>query len=81
MQSGELIVTGTNKIEIKLHRLIPPSEVRVHFKDDGPGLVPCDPGDADTLEYEISANASGILILIISWVVSGVREIKWHISY
>lgn len=78
MQQGELIVTGTNSIEIPLHRF--PSEVRAHFKDNGPEPVPCDPGDVDTLEYEVQ-NTGGKFILIVRWSVSSVREIKWNVSY
>jgi len=81
MQQGELIVTGTNSIEIPLHRLIYPGEVHVHFKDNGLEPVPCDPGNVDTLEYEIRNNSLGIFILVINWSVSSVREIKWHVSY
>jgi hypothetical protein len=81
MQNGELIVTGTNKIIIPLIGF--PAEAKAHFKDDGPELIPCDPGDVDTLDYSVhSSNTvhSGF-VLIISWSVSSVREIKWHVSY
>jgi hypothetical protein len=79
MRSGELIVTGTNSATIALHNF--PSEVRVHFKDDGPEAVPCDPGSADTLQYEVLTATDGSVALVISWVVSSVREIKWRASY
>lgn len=80
MQSGELIVTGRNLIHIPLDRM--PSEVHCHFKDDAE-MVPCNPHEVDWLEYAVHTNntvRSG-LVLIIKWGVSGVREIKWHVSY
>ena len=80
MQSGELIVTGTNVATIILHGA--PAEVHVNFANEA-GIVPCDPQNADTLEYEVRANhnvASGF-VLLIKWNVSGVREIKWHVAY
>lgn len=80
MQSGELIVTGNNSIVIPLHRLIYPSEVRVHFKDEI-SAVPCNPASADVLEFEVTANSLGAFFLNINWSVSGVREIKWHVAY
>jgi hypothetical protein len=81
MQSGELIVTGKNNILIPLHRPAFPSEVRVRFIDDGPEAAPCDPGNSDTLEFEVRPNSVGVFILFISWSVSSVREIKWHVAY
>lgn len=80
MQSGELIVTGTNSIHIPLDRM--PSEVKAHFKDEFE-LTPCNPHNADWLEYAVHASntvRSG-LVLVIKWSVSGVREIVWRASY
>lgn len=80
MQQGELIVTGKGQATIPLRKF--PSEVKVHFKHEFES-VPCNPQNADTLEYEVKAThhvASGV-VLIINWVVTGVREVKWHASY
>jgi hypothetical protein len=80
MQSGELIVTGKDKATILLNGI--PSEVRVHFKHELE-LTPCNPHHSDTLEYEVKA--SNILlnefVLLITWDVTGVREIVWKVSY
>lgn len=81
MQSGELIVTGFNNIVIPLHRHVYPSEVRVRFKDHGHEAVPCDPGNVDTLQFEVVPNSTGAFVLFISWSVSSVREISWHVAY
>ena len=80
MQSGELIVTGQNVATIILHGA--PAEVKVHFEHEA-NIVPCDPQNADTLEYEVKRNynVSSGFVLIIRWNVSGVREIKWHVAY
>lgn len=80
MQSGELIITGKNRISIPLNGF--PSEVRAHFKDELE-IVPCNPHQADTLEYEVhvSNTVRGGFVLLITWNVTGVREIKWHVAY
>lgn len=79
MQSGELIVTGNNTIEISLHQF--PSAVNVEFEVTCPEPVPCDPGSVDYLEYETFTLTDGSVVLAISWAVSSVREIKWNASY
>lgn len=81
MLSGELVVVGTNSLSIPLERM--PAEVKVHFKDNLE-LVPCNPHHADTLEYAVHTIFNSHrykYALIISWKVSGVREIKWKASY
>jgi hypothetical protein len=80
MQSGELIVTGKDVATIILTGF--PAEIKCHFAHEA-SIVPCDPQNADTLEYEVKPNHnvhSGV-ILLIRWNVSGVREIKWHVAY
>lgn len=78
MQSGELIVTGSNSIIIVLRQF--PAEVRARFKHEHFERVPCNPGDADTLCYDVNL-VENDFILIITWNVSSVREIVWHVSY
>lgn len=80
MQQGELIITGKSRISIPLHGF--PSEVRAHFKDELE-LNPCNPHHFDELEYEVQASNTvrGGFILLITWNVSSVREIKWHVAY
>jgi hypothetical protein len=80
MQEGELVVAGSNIATIILHGA--PGEVKVHFAHEA-AIVPCDPQNADTLEYEVRKNlnvASGY-VLLIKWNVSGVREIKFKVAY
>lgn len=80
MQSGELIVSGKDKIKIDLHGR--PREVKARFTDDD-CVVPCNPHHYDFLEYEVHTsnhNHHGF-VLVISWEVSGVREIKWTVYY
>lgn len=81
MKQGELIVTGTNQITIPLDGL--PMEVQCHFKDESFAPVPCDPGNVDYLSYDIhvSNKNHGGFVLIISWSVSSVREIKWKVEF
>lgn len=80
MQQGELIVTGTGKATITLNKF--PSEVKVHFKHELE-LVPCNSQNADTLECEVQSddNVTSGFVLVISWAVTGVREVKWHAYY
>ena len=81
MQSGELTVSGKDTYRIDLRGL--PQEVRVHFVDDD-CVTPCDPHHyVDSLEFEVHAsnhNHHGF-VLVISWEVRGVREIKWSAYY
>lgn len=80
MQSGELIVTGQNSIQIPLQKM--PAEVKAQFKDEV-DMTPCNPHNADYLEYDVhtSNTVRSGLVLIISWSVSSVREIVWHVFY
>ena len=76
MQSGELDVSGKDRIRIDLHKL--PRDVKVRFSDDD-CIVPCNPHHRDFVEFEIHATNRhhGGYVLIISWEVTGVRKIKW----
>ena len=78
MQSGELIVTGKDKVHIHLNKF--PDKVEVWFKDDLE-CVPCNPHHHDWLEWEVHRSNTTFShshhILIIKWDVSGMREIKW----
>ncbi len=76
MQSGEVLITGTNQIDIQLQKF--PSEVHVKFKHEI--AVPCNPIEADTLEYEVVTKSTGVF-LHIAWSVSGLREVVWHAYY
>jgi hypothetical protein len=80
MQSGELIVTGKNSIHVPVNKF--PSEVKCRFKDEF-AAIPCNPDDADRLEYEIivSTTTPTTFTLFINWKVTGVREIKWEVAY
>jgi hypothetical protein len=77
MQSGELIVTGAGEAIIQLRNF--PGEVKVKFINDLE-LVPCNPQHVDTLEYEVQTTATGV-VLVVTWNVTGVREVKWHVAY
>jgi hypothetical protein len=78
MQSGELTVTGHDHVEIPLQKL--PSKVEAHFKDHSIP-VPCNPHHRDELEYEVHSSIlhHAKFVLKISWRVTGVREIVWHV--
>ena len=81
MQKGELIVTGSNSLSIPLNGM--PSEVRAYFKDEFE-VLPCNPQDVDFLEYQVQNSSLTIpstFVWVISWSVSGVREIVWHAAY
>jgi hypothetical protein len=80
MQSGELVVTGKDKVYIPLHKF--PSEVHAKFKHDS-SVVPCNPHHADQLEYEIHVSNTVLsgFVLLIKWNVTGVREVVWRVSY
>lgn len=81
MQSGELIVIGSNHIDIPLHKF--PCETRVYFKDHLHDPIPCNPGSVDFLECEVHTSNLHLsrFILRITWSVSGVREIVWRVCY
>ena len=81
MQSGELIVTGTNSITIPLTGY--PAEVHAKFKHVDHEPAPCDSGNVDTLSYNVHTSNTVLsgFVLIINWSVSSVREIAWHVAY
>ena len=81
MQSGELVVSGKDKIHIPLDGF--PSKVDVDFVDECV-IVPCDPHHhVDSLEFEVHVSNTHHhgFVLVISWHVSGVREVKWTAAY
>ncbi len=76
MQSGELIVTGKDKVEIPLRKF--PSHVTVEFKDNCL-IIPCNPLHHEELTFEIvKHHHHHHHTLVISWSVSNVREIVWN---
>jgi len=81
MQSGELIVTGQDSIEVTLKSM--PSRTHVHFKDHDPEIPPCNPHHYDELDWEVhySNKVASNYVLRISWNVSSTREIKWVAYY
>ena len=76
-QSGELVVVGTDTIDIKLFGN--PKRVRFEFEDDI-DLVPCEPRDYDQLNYYVHQEVDGHYLLI-SWDVSDSRELIWEASF
>jgi hypothetical protein len=84
MQSGELVVTGKDKVELQLgHRH--PDSVSVKFKG-GHAHVPCNPKHHDELRWEIKTHHSHEhhhteYVLVISWYVTDVRTIEWVAYY
>lgn len=77
MQSGELTVTGKDSFHIKLTGT--PAEIKIDFKDEV-DLAPCNPHNIDSLEFNIHHHKNKF-VLIIQWSVTGVREIKWKVTY
>lgn len=80
MQSGELLVTGTDQAIIKLRKH--PSDVEVCFKDDE-HTVPCNHHHHDSLSWEVIEDEKhpNKFTLVIDWSVTNVREIKWTACY
>jgi hypothetical protein len=93
MQSGELVVTGKDKVEIDLgHRH--PKSVIVKFSDDCV-IVPCNPRHHDELRWDVKnrhhkhphdarhdhCKHRDEYILTIKWHVTGVRTIEWVAYY
>lgn len=76
MQSGELIVTGENKVKINLKSY--PSLLNVKFANNCV-IVPCNSSNFDELEYEVVSH-NHHFILVIKWKVTGIRNIVW-VSY
>lgn len=73
MQSGELIVTGDNKVEINLKSY--PSFLNVRFSNNCV-VVPCNASNFDELEYEVLLHKNNF-VLVIRWRVTGIRNIVW----
>lgn len=79
MQSGELIVVGSDQVTIKLREC--PSGVKCRFRHEH-HIIPCNPNHSDSLEYEVRfSHKHKCYVLNIKWEVSGVREILWHVHY
>jgi len=80
MQKGELIVSGKNSFTIPLDGF--PSQVNAHFSDPCV-IVPCNSQDVDFLQYDVHTSTTHQkgFVLVISWSVSGTREIKWKAEY
>lgn len=79
MQSGEIIVTGNDEVEIPLRTF--PSYVKVAFKDHCV-VVPCNPQNFDELEWEATKHHhKDHYVLNIKWNVTGVREIVWTVYF
>lgn len=76
MQSGELIVTGKDRVDIKLHHQ--PNHITARFGDNCEP-IPCDPRDFDFLEYELH-HIDGRFVLRITWDVAQMRTIFWEVS-
>jgi hypothetical protein len=85
-ESGELIITGEDTVEIHLRDI--PHHVECHFKKV-PAPPPCDPHHHhhhhhDKLEWEVQKTSHHHHYkyrLIISWKVAGVREILWLANF
>ena len=85
MQSGELIVVGENEVEIELHKGRRPDKTLVEFIDE-PCWVPCNPETSDLLEWRVIVKKKNFLhkkkyFLVISWRVTGMRHIKFEVSF
>jgi hypothetical protein len=87
MHSGELVVTGTDHINIDLSEC--PDRVVVHFIDK-PVIVPCNPHHRDDLGWHIFKEKNihhhhhhytSKRILRITWKVTGTRKIGWKIYF
>lgn len=93
MQSGELDVTGKDKVEINLGARSP-CRVIVKFKG-GHHHVPCNPKHRDELKWEVKnkhyhhphdfrhdhCHHEDKYMLMISWDVTNVRTIEWVVYY
>lgn len=80
MQSGELFVTGKDSAQVLLLGF--PSKVKVDFVGHTT-VIPCNPHHYDQLEWDVQRSHAhhGGFTLVIKWVVTGVREIKWTVWY
>lgn len=81
MQSGELVVSGKDKIQIRLTGL--PVKVDAYFSDNCEPVDHCGTHHTDQVEYEIHTSHTHhhTYLLVISWNVAGVREVKWTAYY
>ena len=84
-QSGTLVVTGHDKVEISLHDV--PRHVEVHFKKL-PEPAPCDHSPHEhrhnRLKWSVHKSHrhhSHTYHLVIKWDVTCVREIVWLVNY
>ena len=73
MQSGGLIVSGSDEIIIELNNK--PIRVNVEFTDQI-NYTPCNPHYYDQLKWNIHNNQ-----LTVNWTVAGIREIKWSVWF
>jgi hypothetical protein len=73
MQSGELLVIGSDTYEVELKRH--PTSVKVYF-EDACEIVPCSPNHFDDLQWDVDTH-HGVTTLTISWKVTGERKIIW----
>lgn len=78
-QTGELIVTGMDEIDISLD--FHPNHVIVKFTKPCT-TTPCDTDYSDELSWEILTSDCGTQFsLHIEWEVSGARDITWKVCY
>jgi hypothetical protein len=84
-RSGELIITGHDKVSIDLTR--EPCRVFVKFLDDH-FPAPCNPTHHDDLEWEVKkthhhrGNHHAVQFdLVIAWKVAGTRKVYWSVEF
>lgn len=75
--SGQILVSGKNKLEIDL-KYGKPDAVIVEFKHKHTD-IPCDP-HCDVLEWALHEKHHGF-VLEIRWHVSNAREIIWGVNF
>lgn len=85
VRTGELIITGHDKIFIDLTR--EPRRVFVKFEDDH-FPAPCNPTHHDDLQWEVKKThhrrSGGHVVqydLVISWHVAGTRKVFWQVEF
>lgn len=78
-QTGEIMVTGQDEIDILLDSN--PTHVKVNFTDDC-YTAPCNPGQDDELTWDVVvSNCGSNFSLHIEWNVAGARDITWKVCY
>lgn len=77
-QSGQLLVSGKNYVEIKLDGS--PVRIVVKFRHKHHHPHPCNPGPEDELSYSTVTN-NDKTFLFINWNVSGIEEVIWKAYY